>query len=292
MTDLPGNSSTARRLFLGAQLRRLRENRGISREEAGYHIRASESKISRLELGRVRFKERDVADLLTYYSVTDGAERDLLLKLVPEANAPGWWQPYNDVLPTWFTPYIGLEESATLIRSFEVQFVPGLLQTPDYARAVIKVGDPTAKPDVVERRVAVRANRQRLLSRPNPPQLWVVLDEATLWRPIGGSAVMRAQLAHLAAMSNQPHIKIQILPFAFGAHMAECGAFTILRFPGPESAAVNQTDVVYLEQLTGALFLDKAHEVDRYREVISQLAIASASPSAAPAILAEVAREI
>ncbi|KLL10923.1 helix-turn-helix domain-containing protein [Protofrankia coriariae] len=292
MTDLSGGSPTARRILLGSQLRKLRENRGISREEAGYHIRGSESKISRLELGRVSFKERDVADLLTYYGITDAAERAPLLELVPEANAPGWWQPYGDVLPSWFAPYIGLEEAATLIRSYEVQFVPGLLQTPDYARAVIAAGGHHLTPDVVERRVAVRTSRQRLLSRPNPPQLWVVLDEAALWRSIGGPAVMHAQLEHLAAMSTRPNITIQIMPFMLGAHVAECGAFTILRFPGPESPAADQTDVVYLEQLTGALFLDKPHEVDPYLQVMSQLAIASAPPKVTVATLTRIACKI
>jgi len=138
-------------MLLGAQLRRLRESRGISREDAGYSIRASESKISRMELGRVSFKERDVADLLTLYQVTDEAERSAMLGLVREANAAGWWHGYGEVMPTWFQTYVGLEESAALIRTFEVQFVHGLLQTEDYIRSVIRLGHPEAAVPWVER---------------------------------------------------------------------------------------------------------------------------------------------
>ncbi|MBX6390781.1 MAG: helix-turn-helix domain-containing protein, partial [Frankia sp.] len=179
-----GTGPTARRILLGAQLRRLREERGISREQAGYHIRASESKISRLELGRVSFKERDVADLLTLYGVTEEAERAPFLALVRDANKQGWWQSFSDVLPHWFQPYIGLEESASQIRSYQVQFVPGLLQTEDYARAIITRGNRGAPAEVIDGRVQVRMNRQRLLTRPDAPRLWMVIDEAALWRPI------------------------------------------------------------------------------------------------------------
>src|SRR5687767_12650538 len=152
-------------MVLGGQLRRLRERRGISREAAGWQIRSSESKISRMELGRVGFKERDVADLLTFYGVTDEEERSALVTLARQANAPGWWHQYADVLPTWFQSYLGLESAASLIRNYEVQFVPGLLQTADYARAVIKLGYPAASAAELDRRVQLRMTRQELLSR-------------------------------------------------------------------------------------------------------------------------------
>src|SRR5436305_526778 len=153
---------TVLRILLGTQLRRLREAKGVTREDAGWEIRGSESKISRMELGRVGFKERDVADLLTLYGVHDPTERDALLNLARQANNPGWWHRYSDVLPTWFQSYLGLESSAALIRTYEVQFVPGLLQTPDYARAVIQLGHRRAPTDEVDRRVSVRMTRQEV----------------------------------------------------------------------------------------------------------------------------------
>src|SRR4051794_35065985 len=197
-TAQPAGGPTVLRRLLGAQLRRLRERQGITREEAGYAIRASGSKMSRLELGRVGFKERDVADLLTLYGVTDDTDRDTLLALAQDANSPGWWHRYGDVLPGWFETYVGLEEAAALIRTYEVQFIPGLLQTEDYARAVTIAGQPDLPTDEVERRVQLRSDRQQLLRRShNAPRLWAVVDEGALRRPIGGSKVMRAQLEHL-----------------------------------------------------------------------------------------------
>jgi transcriptional regulator with XRE-family HTH domain len=272
-------------MLLGSQLRRLREDKGITREEAGYHIRASESKISRLELGRVSFKERDVADLLTLYQVGD-AERVPLLCLVGEANSPGWWHSFTDVLPGWFQPYIGLEEAASLIRSYELQFVPGLLQTEDYARAVITGGNQDPDPAVVDRRVGVRMNRQRLLTHPDGPKLWVVVDEAALRRPIGGPAVLRAQLDHLVEISERPNLTLQVMPFRFGGHAAEGGAFTILRFP-----ETDLSDVVYLEHLVSAIYLDKREEVDQYLEVMDRLSIDSLPPERTPDLLAVISKE-
>ena len=187
MTTAEGGSGgpTVLRILLGANLRRLRESRGITREDAGWQIRASESKISRMELGRVGFKERDVADLLSYYGLNDGAERDRLLALARDANQPGWWHHYSDVLPQWFQSYIGLEAAASLIRNYEVQFVPGLLQTRDYARSVVKLGHPRATPEEIERRVDLRMTRQQVLSRPDPPQFWAVVDEGALRDCVG-----------------------------------------------------------------------------------------------------------
>ncbi|MFD0784812.1 Scr1 family TA system antitoxin-like transcriptional regulator, partial [Micromonospora azadirachtae] len=155
----PTTGPTVLRMLLGAQLRRLRESSGVTREGAGWEIRASESKISRMELGRVGFKERDVADLLSLYGVKDDEEREVLLKLARDANSPGWWHRYGDVLPSWFQSYLGLESAAALIRTYEVQFVPGLLQTPAYARAVVLLGHGTAAPDEIDRRVGLRVRR-------------------------------------------------------------------------------------------------------------------------------------
>ncbi len=275
MTTSPTTAGpTVRRILVGAQLRRLREDRGITRDDAGYVIRASGSKISRLELGRVSFKERDIADLLTYYGVEDTEQREALLELARDANTPGWWHDYDDVLASWFQTYVGLEEAASLIRSYEVQFVPGLLQTEDYARAVIIAGRPELRADEVERRVGLRMERQRVLNRKiSPVQFWAVVDEAALRRPIGGAKVMRGQIQRLLELSELPNVTVQIMPFRFGGHAAEGGAFSILRFPEPDLP-----DVVYVEQLVSALYLDKREHVDRYLETMNRLTVDSQPP--------------
>src|SRR5215471_4494869 len=185
------------RLLLGAQLRRLREAAEITPEQAGYEIRASRSKISRMEHGRVGFKQRDVADLLTLYGVTDERTRSGILSLAQQANTHGWWRQYGDILPDWFEGYLGLEAAASLIRTFELQFVYGLFQTEDYARAVTMLGHEMAPSDKIERRVTLRMKRQELLQSAEPPRVWSVMDEAALRRPVGGRDVMRGQLARL-----------------------------------------------------------------------------------------------
>jgi transcriptional regulator with XRE-family HTH domain len=246
--ESPSSGPTVLRILLGAQLRRLREGKSISREDAGYEIRASGSKISRMELGRVSFKERDVADLLSMYGVADTAEREALLGLARQANNPGWWHHYGDILPPWFQSYLGLEAAASLIRTYEIQFVPGLLQTPEYARAVILLGHAGATADEIDRRVELRRQRQQVLDRIEPPQLWAVIDEAVLRRPIGGPDVMRAQIEALIEAAKKPNVRLQIIPFHAGGHAAAGGPFAILRFPEPELP-----DVVYVEQLTSAI---------------------------------------
>lgn len=277
---------TVLRILLGSQLRRLREAKEITREDAGYTIRASGSKISRMELGRVSFKERDVADLLTLYGVNDETERTALLGLVRRANEPGWWQRYSDVLPSWFQAYVGLEEAAMRIRTYEVQFVPGLLQTEDYARAVISVGGWGLPDQEIERRVSLRMERQKVLAQSETPRLWAVVDEAALRRPIGGSEVMRAQLEHLIDLTKEPNIVLQVMPFRSGGHSAEGGAFTILRFDDPELP-----DVVYVEQLTGALYLDNRKDLDRYTGAMERLCVDSTTPDETAAILDRILSE-
>jgi hypothetical protein len=284
---VPTGGPTVRRMLLGAQLRRLREANGIGREEAGWAIRASDSKISRMELGRVSFKERDVADLLTLYGVVDDDERAALLTLAGEANAPGWWQSYSDLLPSWLQYYLDLETAATLIRTYEVQFVPGLLQTDRYARAVIMLGHGEAEDEEIDRRVGLRIARQQVLTRPNPPQLWAVLDEAVLRRPIGGPAVMREQLKALQEANSLPNVRLQVVPFKAGGHAAAGGAFAILRFPDQDLP-----DVVYIEHLTSALYLDKREDVDRYAAAIGRLAIEAAPVTRTHEILRAALRDL
>ena len=281
----PGNTSpTVLRILLGAQLRSLREAKRLSLEEAGNVIRASHSKVSRLETGRVGFKDRDIVDLLTFYGVTDEKWRQELRELATRANSPGWWHDYADVLPSWFEEYVGLEEAASQIRAYEVQFVPGLLQTEDYARAVIMLG--YSNPKEINRRVKLRMARQAVLTRPNPPSLSVVLDEALLRRPIGGPAAMRAQLRHLIEMSQRPNVTLQLIPFQAGGHAAAGGAFSLLRF-----AESDMSDVVFLEQLNSAQYLDKPDVVDGYLAVMEQLCSGAMTPAATVKTLRSMVRD-
>jgi transcriptional regulator with XRE-family HTH domain len=274
------NGPTALRIALGAQLRRLREDSHVSVADAAEAIRATHSKISRLERGRSGAKQRDVADLLTLYGVTDEAQREELLALARQASTPGWWQPYNDVLPSWFELYLGLEKAASIIRLYEVQFVHGLLQTEEYARAVILIANGRASAKEIDRRVSVRMKRQRLLTQPDAPELWSVLDEAVLRRPPGGPGVMRAQLEHLLEMTALPNVTLQIIPFQFGPHAAAGGPFTILRFPEQDLP-----DVVYLEQLNSAQYLDHPDDVGDYLEVMERLAVQAETGTASQDLL-------
>jgi transcriptional regulator with XRE-family HTH domain len=282
----PPGGPVALRLLLGAQLRRLREEQGVSREDAGYAIRASESKISRMELGRVSFKERDVADLLGLYGLTTGDERDRLILLARDANAPGWWYPYRDVLPTWFQSYVGLEEAAELIRTYEVQFIPGLLQTPAYTRAVVRLSNGRAPTDEIDRRVRLRMTRQSHMVE-HSQQIWAVVDEAALRRAIGGVAVMREQIAALIKATGQPNVRLQVVPFHVGGHAAAGGAFSILRFP-----AGDLPDVVYIEQLTGAMYLDKRDEVELYQTAMERLCVEAEPPENTTDILRARLRDL
>jgi len=265
-------SPTALRIVLGARLRRLREAKRISPEEAGYVIRASHSKISRLETGRVSFKDRDIVDLLTLYGVTDESQREEIRGLASRANNPGWWHDYSDMLASWFEDYLGLEEAAVEICTYEAQFVPGLLQTEDYASAVILL--EYSNPKEISRRVSLRMARQAILSGPDPTSLWAVLDEAALRRPIGGVRAMRAQLEHLIEMAQQPNVTIQIMPFTSGGHAAAGGSFSVLHF-----AEIDLPDVVYLEQLASAQYLDKQDVVGTYVEVLDRLRVEAATPA-------------
>lgn len=284
--DCRSAGPTVPRLALGARLRRLREERGISRAHAGHVIRASSSKISRMEAGRHGFKLRDVGDLLTLYGVTDGAERATLLALAEQANIPAWWQYYSDVVPVWMQTYLGAEQAASVIRCFQVQRVPGLLQTADYAQASVRLAHPDAGAEEVDRRVALRMTRQRILHRRQATRLWAVIDEAALRRPVGGLAVMRAQLRHLIEVCGLPQVTVQILPFRTGGHAAEGGPVTILRLPGGELP-----DVVYLEQLTTGLYPDRPAEIECYWDAMNRLVVEAESPDETPTILHRILQE-
>ena len=277
---------TVRRMLVGAKLRRLRTDMGLSREEAAEAIRASAWKIHRLENGQVGFKQRDLVDLLERYGVTDPDEIDELLTLAREANVPGWWQHYGDVLPQWFRTYVDLESAATLIRTYEGMFVPGLLQTDDYMRAVIRDASLESSEEV-GRRVRLRMARQILLTREHPPRLWAVMDEAALRRPVGGREVMRGQLERLIDATKLPNVTLQVLPFGAGAHPAMVGAFSILRFADRELP-----DVVYLEHLTNAVYLDKRAEVERYLDVMELLCVDSEPPAKTVELLTKILNQL
>ncbi|HEY0936598.1 MAG TPA: helix-turn-helix transcriptional regulator [Trebonia sp.] len=265
-------SPTVLRILLGAQLRRLRESRGITLEDAGDVIRASHSKMSRLESGRVGFKDRDIVDLFKYYGVTDQAQLQSLREIAARANSRGWWHDYSDILPSWFEEYISLEQAAVEIRGYEVQFVPGLLQTADYARAVTLLS--YSNPKEIGRRVSLRMARQARLSAAEPVTLGMVLDEATLIRPIGGPSVMRTQLRYLIELSQRPNVTIQVLPFKAGGHAAAGGPFSVLHF-----AESDLSDVVYLEQLASAQYLEKPDLVRKYQTVMERLRLEAATPA-------------
>ncbi len=265
-------SPTARRIMLGARLRRLREAADISRAEAGFAIRGSESKISRLELGRVSFKVRDVTDLLTMYGVTDPDKREAFLEMVARSNEPGWWHRYTDLVADWFQDYLGLEESTSRIQEWEQLLIPGLMQTEDYARAITSHGWSALSSQSVQRQVAVRMRRQELLNRSHPPKLWAVIDESILYRPIGGRRVLLGQIEYLLELTKRPHITLQVLPYQFSGYAAE-GSFTTLRFAEPELP-----DVVYIEHLSGALYLDKRSDTELYGRVFDRLTVDAHTP--------------
>ncbi|MEU5694859.1 helix-turn-helix transcriptional regulator [Actinosynnema sp. NPDC020468] len=273
---------TALRIVLGAQLRRLRESVEITRADAGYNIRGSESKISRMELGRVGLKERDVADLLTMYGLTDPEVRDKFLAMVRRSNEPGWWHRFTDLMSDWFQDYVGLEEAATRILSYETHFVPGLLQTEEYAMAIASHGRPELAGPEIRRRVTLRMQRQKIMGRPGAPRLWSVLDESVLHRPIGGREVLLRQIDHLLSATKEFPITLQIVPYSLSGYAAE-GPFTMLRF-----GESDLPDIVYLEHLSGALYLDKQDELEIYGRVFDRLTVDAETPDRSRQILLKI----
>ncbi|MEV6624779.1 helix-turn-helix transcriptional regulator [Amycolatopsis sp. NPDC051106] len=277
---------TARRMILGSQLRRLREEAGITRQQAGYNIRGSESKISRLELGRVGFKERDVTDLLTMYGVEDPNERQTFLDMVKQSNEPGWWRRFGDTMPNWFTDLVGLEEAAARIQIWEPLYVSGLLQIEGYARAIFSHGRPEMADERVDQLVALRMRRQKMFSRPDAPRVWMVLDESVLHRPIGGMKVLKQQIEYLLEMSALPHVSVQILPYSRSGLSAE-HAFSLLRFGEPELP-----NIAYVEYLTGAHYIEKREEIEKYSRSLDMLAVDAETPERSRALLAKRRAEI
>jgi transcriptional regulator with XRE-family HTH domain len=282
----PLTSPTALRVVLGTQLRRLREARGVSGAAAGRAIHASAAKISRMELGRVSFRERDVVQLLTLYGVSAQQEQKAFLALVRRANVPGWWQQYSDIIPRWFEAYLGLEQASSVIRTYQPQLVPGLLQTQQVARTVIKLGDPHQSADDIERKIALRITRQEILTQPNAPLLWAVFEEASLWR-LHEHSIIREQIQHLITMAELPNVSMQIIPIYSRVHAGGGGPFTILRF-----AHTDLPDIVYLEQLTSAVYLDKDEDVQRYLMVMNRLCAEAATPTQTITLLNDTLKKL
>jgi transcriptional regulator with XRE-family HTH domain len=282
MMPEPTEGPTVLRILLGTHLRRLRESRRISAQEAAQAIRGSESKISRIELGRNAIREIDVLDLLTYYGV-GAVEREQLLSLAEQANRPGWWHRYNDILPDWFQTYVGMEEAATSIRIYEPQFIPGLLQTHRYAAAVLAVCDiPLGE---TERHVILRKERQRRFTE-GRLRLWVIVEETALRRPMGNKEILRDQLRYLLSLSGRPNLTLQVIPASASSHAVPNG-FTILRFAEPDLP-----DIAYLEHLTSALYFDKKADVDRYLLAMERLSVMSAKPGETPGILTTIISQL
>ncbi|MEW2524220.1 helix-turn-helix transcriptional regulator [Streptomyces sp. NPDC047071] len=284
-----GGAPSVLRMILGKRLEDLRTRAGLTYEQAGEAIGVSHSTIRRLEAAKVaRLRLSDVEKLLRTYGVADQREIDTFLQSVREANQRGWWHSYRDVMPDWFAAYLSLEQAAHHIRAYESQFVHGLLQTEDYARALLSAGNPHAAAEVTERQVALRMERQELLTRAAPPHLWVVMDETVLRWPVGGSAVMRAQIDHLIAVTAQPHVTLQVMPFKNGPHPAmRAGAFHIFRFKAPELP-----DIVYVNGLVGAVYLDKGDDVVVYREALDRLGAQAAPARKTEALLGAIRKEL
>ncbi|MFI6290423.1 helix-turn-helix domain-containing protein [Nonomuraea sp. NPDC050790] len=267
-TYVLGSGSTVLRIQLGSQLRRLRLDRGITADAAAYAIRGSQSKISRMESGRIGLKERDVADLLTLYAVTDSGTRETLLAMTRQSNVPSWWHRFADAIPHWFQPYLGLEEAAHLIRGYEPLDIPDLLMTREYAAGLLP---PDLPEEARQRRIDYHVRRRQLLDGAEPPRLWFVIDEAVLLRPIGGPEVMRAQLRHLLEVSKSPEVCVQILPFTTPRDVSE--PFSILRF-----SDVELPDAVFVEHLNQGAFLERRVDLDAYTNAFERLIATAHTP--------------
>jgi transcriptional regulator with XRE-family HTH domain len=256
-----GNPVVSRR-ELGASLRALRLERGLTVEQVAEHLMCSAGKVGRMESGFRSGTLRDVRDLCSLYDVLDGTQRDHLMDLARESRRQGWWQAYAQ---GYFETYLGLENGAESIRAYECGFVHGLLQTEGYARAVLTVMLESSYPERIDEFVKVRLTRQRLLARPDPPNFWMILDEAILRRVVGGPEVMRGQLEHLVKASRLPNITLQVIPFTAGGYSALGSSFSILEFPGKAPGAV------HTEGLQGFIYIERAADLKRFRQVFDNL---------------------
>ena len=276
-------SPTVRRKRLTVELRRLREQAGLTCEDVGQRLECSGTRISRMETGRIGARPGDVRELLEIYGVT-GAEADSLVQLARDARRKGWWHAYGRVLPPWFEAYVGLESDAAALHDFQPSVVPGLLQTEDYARAVLRDAPGADRAEDIDQQVALRMRRQAVLDQPGPPRVRVVLSESVLWVQVGGAAIMRAQLLRLADLAARPDLTLQVLPLRAAAHAQPVTPFTMLEFADPADPTV-----VYLEHLTGSLLLEDEEEVQRYRVVFDHLRAQALGPGPSADLIARTA---
>ncbi|MFE5712627.1 helix-turn-helix domain-containing protein [Streptomyces sp. NPDC056501] len=287
----PRSAPTVGQVVLGRRLQDLRERAGLKREEAAKILRVAPATVRRMETAEVALKVPYVQLLLKEYGITD-AEAEAFVALTEEANLPGWWQRFHDVLPGWFSMYVSLEGAASLIRAYEPQFIPGLLQTEAYARAILRSGavggSDAGKDEDAERHVALRMERQSLLTREDAPKFWVIMDETVFRRPVGdGPEVMRDQLDRLLEASELPNVTLQIAEFASGHHPGTYGPFVLFRFAMPELP-----DMVYSEYLTGAVYLDARPEVASHLEVMDRMAAQAATAQRTKEILRGLRKEL
>ena len=276
-------SPTARRRRLAAALRQLREERNLSCTDAGKAVGWSESKVSRIETGRVGIQQPDLERLLDLYQVT-GDPRAALLTLRRQATHRGWWHSYSDALPAYFEEYVGLEDGAKSLFTYQNQLVHGLMQTEDYAAAVLHAAQPAASADEMERQLAARATRQALLTAGNPLQVWAVLDEAVLRRQVGGPATVRTQLNRLREISALPSVTLQVLPFDAGAHASMGTSFELLQFP-----EAGDTAIVYIEDHTSSQYLEAAADLERYTLIFDHLRASALAPERSAEFINQVA---
>ncbi|GAA0448418.1 helix-turn-helix transcriptional regulator [Streptomyces sp. NPDC046215] len=283
----PAGAPTVLRVVLGKRLQDLREKAGLSYEDAGRALDVTHATVRRMEKAEVGLKLPYVEKLLRVYGVTGPEEVEGFLSLAREANRPGWWHRFRDVLPEWFSAFVSLEGEANLIRAYEPHYMPGLLQTEDYARAVLRAGMPHARAADIDRAVTVRRERQALLTREQAPLLWVVMDETVLRRPIGGRDIMREQISHLMAATALPNVRLQVMPFAAGPHPAMYGPFHIFRFPLPELP-----DIAYAENLVGASYFDQRDDVSAFLEALDRMCAQAAPAHTTEALLGGIRKEI
>lgn len=282
----PRSSPTARRRRLAAALRRLRETRKLSCAEVGREVGWSESKVSRIETGRTGIRADDLDRLLHAYEVDEEMHKALHL-LRRQASHRGWWSTYGDALPAWFQGYVGLEDGARSLMIYQSDLIPGLMQTDEYAEAIIRAHRPTLDTDEVERQLAARTTRQALLAQPDPLEVWVVLDEAALRRMVGGRDTMLAQLRRLEQLADLPNITLQVLPFAQGAHASMGTSFHRLTFPEQDAQ-----DIVYIEDLTSSQYLEEPGDIERYMLVADHLRASALPPEASTSFIRRIADDL
>ncbi|MFD3925245.1 helix-turn-helix domain-containing protein [Streptomyces sp. NPDC058614] len=281
-----GSAPTVLRMVLGKRLRQLREAAGVSFEDAARAIEVTPLTVRRIEKAEVGLRIPYVRELLRTYGVP-AAEIDDFLTMAREANQPGWWYKYRDVLPEWFSAYVSLESEASVIRLYEPHYIPGLLQTYDYVTALMRVGFPNESKEEITRRVDLRIKRQDLLAKPDAPAIWAVLDETVLRRPVGGPEVMRAQIDRLQEALDMPKVRIQIMRFTAGAHPGAFGPFHHFRFGFSELP-----DVIYTESLAGAVYVDRPAEVVSYLEVLDRMSVQAEPVARTRTILGELRKEL